>query len=444
MTDSRLPLVRTILLPYLILLLLFIAVSGAGSTWLYFKARHAQSRLLVHGLLNTINPLVERLSISDINSLMNDKQSWLHRELNSLFTRLPDLKQVRIRSLKSGFSKYHDAGNNLVTEAIPGTKVETNENLDLRGSTAPERLYSESTALLLIEFSLPGQESGPAVIEFGFSRASLQKSIADAMATLIDAITLFFLIGISSLVVAFTVTVWAARKIRILEIHFQELYRHATVAELMAGVVHDLRNPLASFRANIGALRISDNDREQILADMDRDIVRFDEKLASLLDLTRKREEPLRKIDMEALLREVSRLAGPFFEQHGLAIRIHCRLDGPVELMKNSMRDALLNLLINSAESGQSKGAVEITAQLDNRKKALIVEILDRGRGLPKEIKDIFKPFVTTKPHGHGLGLAIARRTVEAHGGSITAASREGGGTVFTITIPQPVSGRKL
>jgi signal transduction histidine kinase len=444
MTDFRPPLVRTILLPYLILLLLFIVVSGAGSTWLYFKARQAQSRLLVRGLLKTVTPLVEQLSISDVNSVMNDEQSWLHRELNTLFTRLPDLKQVRIRSLKSGFSKYHDAGNNLVTEAIPGTKVDRNRNLDLRGSTAPERLYSESTSLLRIEFNLTGQESGPAVIEFGFNRASLQESIAGAMASLIDAITLFFLIGISSLVVAFAVTVWAAGKIRKLEIHFQELYRYATVAELMTGVVHDLRNPLASFRANIAALRISDNDREQILADMDRDIVRFDEKLASLLDLTRQREEPLRKIDMEALLREVFRLAEPFFERHGLGIRIHCRLDSPVELMKTSMRDALLNLLINSAESGQSKGAVEITAQLDNRKKSLIVEILDRGRGLPEDIKDIFKPFVTTKPHGHGLGLAIARRTVEAHGGTITAAGREGGGTVFTITIPQPVTWRRL
>ncbi len=443
MTDSRLPLVRIILIPYLILFFLFVAVSGAGSAWLYFKAREAQSQLLVHGLLKTVTPLVEQLAGSDIGSLITDDQSWLHLELDNFFARLPDLKQVRIRSENEGFSKFQDAEQHLVTKAIPGRDVEVENDLDLRGSTAPERLYSESAPLLRIEFQLAGgDDSGPATLELGFSRVALRESVGRAMATLVNAISLFSLIGVSALGIAFAVTLWASDRIRKLEIHFQELYRFATIAELMAGLVHDLRNPLASFRANIASLRISDDDREQILVDMDRDIVRFDEKLSSILDLTRKREEPLQKVDMEALLATVVRLAGPVYERQGLEIKTSCRLDGPVELMENSMRDALLNMVLNSAESGQSEGAVEIEVRRDNRTDELVVEIRDRGCGLP-ENTEIFKPFVTTKPHGHGLGLAIARRTVEAHGGTLVAGSREGGGVVFTVKVPQPVIRRK-
>ncbi len=432
MSESKLPLVRIILIPYLVLLALFVAVTGAGSTWLYFKARQAQSQLIVHGLLTSVTPLVEHLSKVDIDPLLaEDSHSWLHREINTIFRQIPDLEHVRVRSRGEGIHKYHGTGNQLVTEKTEGYKKEGGG--DLRDVTAASRLYSESAPLLRIEFLLESRGKDPVRLEFGFNRATLRETVGRAMGGIIRAITLFSLLGVGALCIAFGVTVWAAGRVRDLEKRVRELYRYATAAELMAGLVHDLRNPLASFRANLASLRIMPEEQDEIIEEMDRDLVRLDEKLGSMLDLTRKRDEPLKEVDMKELLAEVTRLAEPVLVRSGLELRCRSRVEGSVAIMTDSVRDALLNLVINSAESGQKDGIIEMEVWREDG--WLIFEIRDRGCGLPEDL-DIFAPFVSTKPTGHGLGLAISRRTIEAHGGTVTAENREGGGAVLRLVLP--------
>ena len=74
----------------------------------------------------------------------------------------------------------------------------------------------------------------------------------------------------------------------------------------------------------------------------------------------------------------------------------------------------------------------------------MLVEVADRGPGLPAEVRQhLFEPFVTTKRTGTGLGLAIARRVVEAHGGRIEALPRPGGGTVFRLAFPLALARRR-
>ncbi|HFQ90332.1 MAG TPA: hypothetical protein ENK27_09695, partial [Desulfobulbus sp.] len=135
---------------------------------------------------------------------------------------------------------------------------------------------------------------------------------------------------------------------------------------------------------------------------------------------------------------DVARIAAPHLARHNLRLRLLCRLDGPIMVMADAMRDALLNLVINSTESGQEEGEIELEAWQEADR--LIFAIRDRGSGLPADT-DVFAPFVTTKETGHGLGLAISRRTVEAHGGSIRAEDRDGGGATLTIILPQPPTG---
>ncbi len=436
MIRSRLPFVRIILVPYLLLLLLFVAVTGAGSAWLYFKSRQAQSQLLIHGLVRTVTPLVEHLARSDIAGLLRNRQSWLHRDLESIFRRMPNLEDVTVHSAQGGFRKFHGRDRTLVTQPVAaGT---TGSSGDMRSATAARRLYSESAPLLRIEFLVRGQGRQPVRLEFGFNRTALRNAVSRAMATLLQAITFFIAISSLALVFAFAVTLWAVGRVRRLEAHVQELYRHASAAELMAGLVHDLRNPLASFRANLAALRITPQQRDEILADMDQDLVRLDTKLGAMLDLTRKRDDPVQETDGSRLLAEVARLAGPRLARQNLRLNTRCRLDGPIAVMADAMRDALLNLVINSAESGQEDGEIELEAWQEEGR--VLFAVRDRGNGLPAG-KNVFAPFVTTKDTGHGLGLAICRRTVEAHGGTIRAENRDGGGATFTITLPQPPSG---
>ncbi len=442
MEHSRLPLVRIILVPYLLLFFLFVLVTGAGSTWLYFKAREAQSQFLMHGLLATVSPLVEELSQTDSDQLIADQNSWLHRKLETLFTKMSDLEQVRVRSTTQGFSKHHNAEHTLLTKTIPGRSADHEQKTDLRGYTAASRLYSETEPLLRIEFSFDDRMDDHVSLEFAFSRATLQDAVGRSMATMVNAITMFSITGIGALVLAFGVTLWGAGRVRWLEQQVQELYRYATAAELMAGLVHDLRNPLASFRANIASLKILPQESADILEEMDQDLVRLDDKLGSMLDLARKRDEPLNRVDVDLLLDTVHRHAEPVLRKNSITMQVQNTLKQPVDLMENSLGDALLNLILNSAESGQKGG--NITVSVRREKQDVVFEISDRGQGLPEDT-DIFAPFVSTKPTGHGLGLAISRRTVEAHGGTLEAMNRQGGGALFVLRIPQPpVIGRKV
>ncbi len=440
MALSKIPLVRVILVPYLVLFFLFALVAGAGSTWLYFKAREAQAHVVMHGLLATVSPLVDELSQADAGQLITNQNSWLHHKIEGVFSRMPDLLQVRVRSSSEGFSKHHAGKHTLMTESIPGKGLEVGSTSDMRSSTAASRLYSETASLLRIEFSFEDRENGSVSLEFGFSRAALQDAVGLAMAIIVNTITLFNIIGIAALALAFAVTLWGVSQVRMLDEHVQKLYQYATAAELMAGLVHDLRNPLASFRANIAALKIMPRESNEILAEMDQDLVRLDEKLGSMLDLTKKRDEPMRPVAVHKLFETVRRQADPVLQKNNLKLEIQSSLDHPVELMENSLKDALLNLVLNSAESGQQEGSIVLSARWD--KGDVLFEIADRGNGLPENV-NIFEPFVTTRPTGNGLGLAISSRTTEAHGGTLRARNRRRGGALFTLRIPQPPGTRR-
>ena len=86
------------------------------------------------------------------------------------------------------------------------------------------------------------------------------------------------------------------------------------------------------------------------------------------------------------------------------------------------------------AQAGLAGEGYEVKTAASGRE---ALEVADRGPGIAPEVQErLFEPFVTTKRSGTGLGLAIARRVVEAHGGTIAAAPRDGGGTVFRLVLP--------
>ena len=99
------------------------------------------------------------------------------------------------------------------------------------------------------------------------------------------------------------------------------------------------------------------------------------------------------------------------------------------------MRATVLNLLLNAAQAMAGQGQIVVRTSRHNGNAML--QIRDTGPGIPEDLRDqIFEPFFTTKARGGGLGLPIARRTVELHGGSLTLECPPEGGTVVTMTLP--------
>ncbi|MCA1990362.1 MAG: hypothetical protein LDL07_14675 [Desulfarculus sp.] len=100
------------------------------------------------------------------------------------------------------------------------------------------------------------------------------------------------------------------------------------------------------------------------------------------------------------------------------------------------MRQVLLNLMINALEALNGRGRLDIAVRVDKR--SIWVEVADDGPGLPPgQAEQVFDPFFSTRERGSGLGLAIAKRIVEAHGGRLQAANREGGGALFSFSLPR-------
>jgi signal transduction histidine kinase len=116
------------------------------------------------------------------------------------------------------------------------------------------------------------------------------------------------------------------------------------------------------------------------------------------------------------------------------------RLDGPLPQHPSSfdasqLEQVMINLLKNAAESGSPPG--EITVAVRSAAPGVRLEVGDRGSGLAEStLRDALLPFYSTKPAGTGLGLTLCREIVEAHGGRLSLANRDGGGALVTVWLP--------
>ena len=149
------------------------------------------------------------------------------------------------------------------------------------------------------------------------------------------------------------------------------------------------------------------------------------------------RNKPLQRepLDLAVLVKESAELARPFLAARNLGLVLE-GADGAMRLQGDpaALRRVLLNLLKNAAEASPEKGAVNLIAE--QRGGALSVTVADQGPGVPVASREtIFEPFFTTKEKGTGLGLAFARKLVEAHGGTLELAE-VGPGARFVITLP--------
>ncbi|MGH8204858.1 MAG: sensor histidine kinase, partial [Steroidobacteraceae bacterium] len=108
----------------------------------------------------------------------------------------------------------------------------------------------------------------------------------------------------------------------------------------------------------------------------------------------------------------------------------------PVQVDAAQMEQVLINLVKNAIESGSPED--EVTLGVRKRNGGVAIEVRDRGGGLSEEVlRDALLPFYSTKPKGTGLGLTLCREIVDAHGGRLSIANRDGGGAVVTVWLPQ-------
>lgn len=221
----------------------------------------------------------------------------------------------------------------------------------------------------------------------------------------------------------------------------------ALKSALLAAVSHDLRTPLASIIASAGSLRQPDiqwteTERRGFVSDIEQEARRLSRIVDNLLDLSRIEAGTLRPdrawYDVGALVDDVvGRLRSAAYA-HPIDVRVPDDLP-PVYLDYVEIDQVLSNLIENAVRHTPAATPIHVTAYVEDA--ALVVEVADEGPGIdPRAIERLFEPFVRGsargKAAGSGLGLAVARGLVEAHGGHIAVEDRPGGGALFRFTLP--------
>lgn len=228
-------------------------------------------------------------------------------------------------------------------------------------------------------------------------------------------------------------------ELRGLESEVEEQRRLAAVGEMVAGMAHEVRNPLQNVL--MGLRRVADaadQARRAEALSQARDGAEQIERLVSdLLSFSKRLRLSLTMVAATEVMRSSLESCAEVFAAHGRDVpALALPPGGPARLSVDPFRlpQVVRNLVTNALEAG---GHVTVAIEpLGDDHVDLVVA--DDGPGLPAEVRErLFEPFVTTKPGGTGLGLAIARRLVEAHGGRLLFEDRPGGGTVARIRLPR-------
>jgi PAS domain S-box-containing protein len=220
----------------------------------------------------------------------------------------------------------------------------------------------------------------------------------------------------------------------------QRLAQQAALARLgqMAAVVaHEVKNPLAGIKGAIQVLlsrRPAGDPETNVMRDIVARIDSLDDLIQDLMMYARPRPPRLSPVNLRHVIDEAVTMLRRDPAGSGLQIRIEGEA-GDVTVDPDLIRATVMNLLLNAAQAMNGKGEVQVLTRAHHGRWTITVR--DTGPGIPPDIRDqVLEPFFTTKARGGGLGLPIARRVAELHGGTLTLAFPVDGGTLVTIEAP--------
>jgi len=221
----------------------------------------------------------------------------------------------------------------------------------------------------------------------------------------------------------------------------------ASLGVFATGIAHEIRNPLTAIKVRLftlkQALRPDASEREDVQV-IESEIDRLELIVKDFLQFARPAEPEFRTVPLSKILTDIKQLLETEFSRKGIGLLLKIEADEMVQIDPNKFKQVLLNFAQNGAEAVSGQGSVTLRSHFEQRilhgqpRRVVVIDIIDTGSGMPPEIqKRLFDPFFTTKEQGTGLGLPIAARIVEKHGGAIEYKTALNEGTTFSIILPR-------
>lgn len=222
----------------------------------------------------------------------------------------------------------------------------------------------------------------------------------------------------------------------------------AAVNEFAAALAHEIRNPLTGIQLDLQEVEEelpTDSRLRELQANALEDLRRLDRVVQGALETARSGRVEPRPTDVGAPIADALRAARPHAEERSVELVEPESVRPPMRAMcdPDALERALLNLLLNGVQASDAGGRIRVTVAREGD--VVAITVTDHGSGIePDELERITEPFFTTRPGGTGVGLAVTRRIVTAHGGALEIESRPGEGTTVRIRLPAAPAERSV
>jgi signal transduction histidine kinase len=291
-------------------------------------------------------------------------------------------------------------------------------------------------------FSLKDKPMG--LIRIGYSSKEIYPLLSQVKKSVVLSIFFFLILGVSAIILIWVNQNRHLRKLKEMEDRIQLAERLSSLGHLAAGVAHEIRNPLNAIGMGLQRLKREfppqeESKKEEYLSFTElifKEIRRVNEIIEQFLTLSRPSQLNMKLSSLQDLLKNLGTLLQEEASSQGIQIQAETNSDLPLIKMDNEkLTQAFLNIMKNGMQAMEQGGVLHIETQ--SFKDRVEVSFSDSGSGIPPEqMEKIFNYYYTTKEKGVGLGLPIAHRIIEAHGGQLKVESQVGFGTKVTVLLP--------
>ncbi len=384
------------------------------------------------------NTLLET-TLSDALSDTREMGRFISERLNEGFISPND--RARIREIKDKYGFVYIVAADPDGGVVFNMGVPQALNLGKLQSRGISPLVLTGPGVRIPVYDIAVGMPGGRVLHAGIPQEGLTPELAEVTDKAGNLLRVLFALALGGIAASIVYGGFMLQRVKHLRSEVERQSRLAYLGEIAGSLAHEIRNPLNTINMNIQLLdeRLSSAD-EKTRAKLKRirsEIVRLDGILTSFLKFARPPKLNIERVDIPQLLSRLVEFFGPEVEGSGLHLRLDIQGEiPPIRGDSEQLRQLFLNLLLNARDASSEGGEIVISAYKTPRR--VHVSVADEGCGIDKKRLDkIFEPYITDKPNGTGVGLAIVRRVAMDHGGSVRVESKVGEGTTFTVSLPR-------